>query len=79
MSDKATDRLVDKLFYNDKEAWPEWSVLFLDAAEGKGDDDHSWAETVPYVQSLAPGAFARHGISEFARLTKGEPQPLASI
>ena len=39
-----SNKLVDKSFTGRKADWPEWSVIFLDAADGKGDEEHSWKD-----------------------------------
>ena len=41
-STNSSYNLVDKPFSGRKADWPSWSVLFLDAADGKGDEYYSW-------------------------------------
>ena len=46
MSISAPRTIIETLFDGKKENWAEWSELFLDAADGKGDDDYSWKNTL---------------------------------
>ena len=45
-NDRSPRTIVDKGFSGRREDWDDWSKEFLDAAAGRGDDDHSWAETL---------------------------------
>ena len=44
-NDRGPRTIVDKEFSSRKEDWDDWSKEFLDAADGRGDDDHSWKDT----------------------------------
>ena len=46
-SSNSSYNLVDKSFSGRKADWPSWSVLFLDAANGKGDEYYSWKAWLP--------------------------------